>query len=143
MYDAFKPFNFKEEMIMKKISLISVLLALFVFANSAYAEIPINSKEDIEGTWKLQSTKNSATAKESIPREDTWVFKNGQVTILNIPREGSHYDQQAVTYEIENGKLKIPYVGRSGFDTFSLVEKNDNSMTLKGKFGEIYFFNKK
>ena len=130
-------------MIAKKISLTSVLLALSMYAVSALADIPFESKDEIEGTWKLQSTKNSATAKESILREDTWVFKNGQVTILNIPREGSHYDQQPVTYEIDNGKLKIPYVGRSGFDTFSLVEKNDNSMILKGKFGEIYFFKKK
>lgn len=128
---------------MKKISLASVVLALSVFAVSALADIPLESKDDLAGTWKLQSTKNSATAKESIPREDTWVFKNGQVTILNIPREGSHYDQQPVNYEIENGKLKIPYVGRSGFDSFSLVEKDDKSMTLKGKFGEHYFFNKK
>lgn len=128
---------------MKKISLTSALLALSVFAVSAYADIPLESKDDLAGTWKLQSTKNSATAKESIPREDTWVFKNGQVTILNIPREGKHYDQQPVNYEIESGKLKIPYVGRSGFDTFSLVEKNDKSMILKGKFGEHYFFNKK
>ncbi|MGR9086920.1 MAG: lipocalin family protein [Gammaproteobacteria bacterium] len=130
-------------MIVKKISLTSVLLALSVYAASALADIPLESKEDLLGTWKLVSTKNSATAKESIPREDTWVFKNGQVTILNIPREGSHYDQQAVTYEIEDGKLKIPYVGRSGFDSFSLVEKSDNSMILKGKFGEFYYFDKK
>ncbi|MGR8953291.1 MAG: hypothetical protein ACU83V_12885, partial [Gammaproteobacteria bacterium] len=90
-----------------------------------------------------QYTKNSATAKQTIQREDTWVFKGGKLTILNIPREGTHYDQQPVNYEIDNGKLKIPYVGRSGFDTFSLVEKDDKSMTLKGKFGEHYYFVKK
>jgi hypothetical protein len=130
-------------MIVKIISLTSVFLTLSLFAVSVHADIPLESKDDIQGAWKLQSTKNSATAKESLPREDTWVFKNGQVTILNIPREGAHYDQLPVTYEIDNGKLKIPYVGRSGFDTFSLVEKDDKSMTLKGKFGEYYFFSRK
>lgn len=128
---------------MKKISLTPLFLALSVFAGAVLAEIPIESKGDLDGAWKLETTKNSATAKESLPREDTWVFKNGQVTIKNIPREGSHYDQKPVNYEVADGQLKIPYVGRSGFDTFSLVEKDDKSMTLKGKFGEHYFFSKK
>ncbi|MGZ8136193.1 MAG: hypothetical protein ACXW1W_03410 [Methylococcaceae bacterium] len=128
---------------MKKISWTSVLLALSVFAGSVYADISLESKEEVQGAWKLQHTKNSVSAKETIPREDTWIFKDGKLTILNIPREGSHYDQAPVNYEIENGKLKIPYIGRSGFDTFSLVEKDDKTMTLKGKFGEYYYFNKK
>lgn len=128
---------------MKKINLASAFLALSLFAGSAYADIELKSKDDVQGTWKLQYTKNSASAKDTIKREDTWVFQGGKVTILNIPREGAHYDQQPVTYEIDNGKLKIPYVGRSGFDTFSLVEKDDQTMVLKGKFGEIYYFSKK
>ncbi|MEC4748167.1 lipocalin family protein [Methylomicrobium sp. Wu6] len=128
---------------MKRMRWVSGLLILSLITGSVYADIELKSKNDVEGTWKLQHTKNSASAKETIKREDTWVFRDGKITILNIPREGSHYDQQPVNYEIENGKLKIPYVGRSGFDTFSLVEKDDKTMTLKGKFGEIYYFNKK
>jgi len=31
----------------------------------------------------------------------------------------------------------------SRFDLFTLVEKDDNSMTLKGKFGGYYYFIKK
>jgi hypothetical protein len=35
-------------------------------------------------------------------------------------------------------------LGRSDkFDVFSLVEKDDKGMTLKGKFGDIYHFIKK
>lgn len=128
---------------MKKLRLATGLLVLSFFAGSVYADIELKSKSEIEGTWKLQYTKNSATAKQTIQREDTWVFQGGKVTIRNIPREGSHYDQQPVSYEIDNGKLKIPYVGRSGFDTFTLVEKDDKTMTLKGKFGELYYFSKK
>jgi len=128
---------------MKIINLAPALLALSLVTGSVLADIELKSKDEIVGTWKLQYTKNSATAKENINREDTWVFKDGKVTILNIPREGSHYDQQPVNYEIDNGKLKIPYVGRSGFDTFSLIEINDKAMVLKGKFGEIYYFTKK
>ncbi|WP_374089059.1 hypothetical protein [Methylomicrobium lacus] len=128
---------------MKKISLAPAFLALSLFTGSVLADIELKSVDDVQGTWKLQYTKQSASAKETIQREDTWVFQGGKITIRNIPREGAHYDQQPVNYEIDNGKLKIPYVGRSGFDTFSLVEKDDKTMTLKGKFGELYYFNKK
>ncbi|KJV06063.1 hypothetical protein [Methylocucumis oryzae] len=127
---------------MKKIIIKSVLLALAV-TGLAYADTNLTSKDDVEGTWKLEYTRNSATAKETIPRQDTWVFKNGKVTILNIARAEGHYDQAPLAYEIEDGKLKVPYLGRTGFDTFALIEKTDNAMTLKGKFGEHYYFVKK
>lgn len=128
---------------MKRINLAAILLILSAFTSAVYADITLQSKEEVEGTWKLQSTKNSLTDKESIPREDTWVFKDGKVTILHIPREGKFYDQPPVNYEIEDGKLKIALVGSSRFDVFSLVEKDDKSMTLKGKFGGYYYFTKK
>lgn len=128
---------------MKKLCRTLLFLFLSICANAALAEMALTSKDDLLGTWKLKYTKNSATAKESITREDTWIFKDGKVEILNIPREGSHYNQAPVTYEVEDNKLKIPYVGRSGFDTFTLLEKEGSSMILKGKFGEQYYFEKK
>lgn len=128
---------------MKKLSLATMLLVLSVFTNAVYADITLQSREEVAGTWKLQSTRNSLTDKESIPREDTWVFKDGKVTILHIPREGKFYDQPPVNYEIEDGKLKIALLGNNRFDLFSLVEKDDKSMTLKGKFGGYYYFIKK
>ncbi len=63
---------------MKRINLAAILLILSVFTSAVYADITLQSKEEVEGTWKLQSTKNSLTNKESIPREDTWVFKDGK-----------------------------------------------------------------
>ena len=128
---------------MKKINLAAMLLLLSAFTSAVYADITLQSKEEVEGTWKLDHTKNSLADKESIPRVDTWVFKDGKLTILNIPREGKYYDQPPVNYEIENGKLKIALVGSGRFDIFSLVEKDDKSMTLKGKFGGYYYFIKK
>ncbi|MGR8953709.1 MAG: hypothetical protein ACU83V_15050, partial [Gammaproteobacteria bacterium] len=64
---------------MNKMSWISVLLTLFLWANSVYADIELKSPNEVEGTWKLQYTKNSATAKQTIQREDTWVFKGGKL----------------------------------------------------------------
>ncbi|MDO9160840.1 MAG: hypothetical protein Q8N35_07400 [Methylococcaceae bacterium] len=127
---------------MKKINLLTISLLAF-FLNSAYAEITLESKSEVEGTWKLQYTKNSLNDKEAINREDTWIFKDGKATILHIPRDGKYYDQPPVNYEIENGKLKIALVGNGRFDIFSLEEKDDKSMTLKGKFGGYYYFTKK
>jgi hypothetical protein len=128
---------------MKKINLTAMLLGLSVFAGAVYADVDLKSKDEVQGAWKLQYTKNSLTDKQAIDREDTWVFKDGKLTILHIPREGKFYDQPPVNYEVEEGKLKIALVGNSRFVIFSLVEIDDKSMTLKGKFGGYYYFNKK
>jgi hypothetical protein len=128
---------------MKKINLAAVLLGLSLFGSAVYADITLQSKEEVQGTWKLQYTKNSLNDKQAIDREDTWVFKDGKVTILHIPREGTYYDQPPVAYEVEDGKLKVAIIGSSRFDLFTVVEKDDKNMTLKGKYGDYLYFNKK
>ena len=128
---------------MKKINLAVVLLGLSLFGSAVYADITLQSKEEVQGTWKLQYTKNSLNDKQAINREDTWVFKDGKVTILHIPREGTYYDQPPVAYEVEDGKLKVAIIGSSRFDLFTVVEKDDKNMTLKGKYGDYLYFNKK
>ena len=126
---------------MKKLYL---AMALWVFAGQGFADVPLQSGDEIQGSWKLEYTKKSASASDTIKREDTWAFNAGKVTITHIPRDGTYYDQTPVNYEVENGKLKISLLGRSDkFDVFSLVEKDDKTMTLKGKFGDIYHFIKK
>jgi hypothetical protein len=63
---------------------------------------------------------------------------------LHIPREGVFYDQPPVNYEIVEGKLNVAILGRPDkFEVFSLLDKDDKNMTLKGKFGVLYFFVKK
>ena len=128
---------------MKKINLAAVLFGLSVFGSAVYADVTLQSKEEVQGTWKLQSTKNSLNDKQSIDREDTWVFKDGKLTILHIPREGTYYDQPPVVYEVEDGKLKVAIIGSGRFDLFTVVEKDDKNMILKGKYGGYYYFTKK
>ncbi len=129
---------------MKKINFALLSIGLSLITSPVFAESVLKSKEDVQGTWKLDHTKKSAASSEIIKREDTWSFKNGTVTITHIPRDGTFYDQSPVNYEVEDGKLKISLLGRSDkFDTFSLVEKDDKTMVLKGKYGDIYVFNKK
>jgi hypothetical protein len=128
---------------MKQLNLAAILLGLSIVSSAVYADVTLQTKEEVQGTWKLQSTKNSLTDKQAINREDTWVFKDGKLTILHIPREGAYYDQPPVAYEIEDGKLKVALVGSSRFDLFTVVEKDEKNMTLKGKYGGYYFFDKK
>lgn len=129
---------------MKKILLqIMLLLVFFLAGNAVYADVAVQAKEEVEGEWKLQTTKNSLNDRRPVTREDTWVFKAGKVTILNIPREGTHYDQPPVNYDVDNGKLKIDVLGGSRFDLYTVIEKDDTKMTLKGKFGDYYYFTKK
>ncbi len=130
-------------MIMKNINLALIALGLSAFGSAVFADVTLQSKEEVVGTWKLDSATNSLKDKEPVKREDTWVFKDGKVTILNIPREGTYYDQPPVDYEVEDGKLKVSLVGSSRFNLYSVVEKDDKSMTLKGKFGGYYYFIKK
>lgn len=129
---------------MKKINAAAILLGLALFMPVVNADITLQSKDEVQGSWKLDHTKKNVNSQEIMKREDTWSFKDGKVTITHIPREGTYYDQTPVNYEVEDGKLKISLLGRSDkFDIFSLVEKDDKNMTLKGKFGDMYYFNKK
>jgi len=128
---------------MKKINLAALFLGLSLFASAVYADVALQSKAEVNGTWKLKSTTNSLNDKQAVNREDTWVFKDGKVTILHIPREGTYYDQPPVNYDIEDGKLKVAVVGSNRFDIYTVVEINDKNMTLKGKFGGYYYFDKK
>ncbi len=129
---------------MKQLILTVVLLGLPTFGITAHADVLLQSKSEVEGTWKLETTKNSLNDRRPAAREDTWVFKDdGKVTILHIPREGTYYDQPPVPYDVVDGKLKIEVLGGSRFDMFTVVEIDDKKMTLKGKFGDYNYFVKK
>lgn len=128
---------------MKKIMLTMLLMGLPLFTNSIFADVAIKTKEEVEGAWELKTTKNSLNDRRPKTREDTWVFKDGTVTIMHIPREGTYYDQPPVPYEVQDGKLKVTVLGGSRFDLYSVVELTDKAMTLKGKYGDYNYFSKK
>ena len=130
---------------MAKTTVALILSSALFFSGNLYAESSLLTNQNIQGSWVLEYTKNSEKSEETVKREDTWIFSdNGTVTIAHIPREGSYYDQAPVNYEIEEGKLKVSILGRSGkFDHFSVVNKEEKVMTLKARFGSIYQFIKK
>jgi len=125
---------------MLKISRILILLGLSALGALAYADVFLNSTADIQGNWKLKTTKNSLNDRHPITREDSWEFKGDKVTITHIAREGTFYDQPPVPYEVVDGKLKITVLGGSRFELYTVVEKDDKNMTLKGKFGDYNYF---
>ena len=49
---------------MKQINLAAVLLGLSIFGSTVYADVTLQSRDEVQGTWKLQSTKNSLTDKQ-------------------------------------------------------------------------------
>ncbi|NOR69681.1 MAG: hypothetical protein GQ532_08320 [Methylomarinum sp.] len=130
---------------MKKTNIVAILSTILIFSGNAYAESTPLTSQNVQGTWSLKYTKKSEKSEKHLPREDTWTFNNNStVTIKNIPREGSHYDQLPVNYTIEDGKLSVSVLGRSGkFDKFSVINKDEKNMTLKARFGAIYQFIKK
>ncbi len=129
---------------MKKFSLAVLIGGMSMVSGLVFADMAFKSPAEVQGNWKLEYTKKSVTAEEINKREDSWAFNGGLATLTHIPREGIFYDQPAVPFEIENGKLKISILGRPDkFDVFTLLELGSNSMTLKGKFGDVYHFVKK
>ncbi len=129
---------------MKKITVAAILSSTFFFSGNLYAESSSLTNQNIQGSWTLEYTKKSEKSEEIIKREDTWVFGNSTVTIKHIPRDGGYFDQAPVNYEIEGDKLKVSILGRAGkFDSFSLINKEENIMILKSRFGSIYQFIKK
>jgi hypothetical protein len=129
---------------MKKISLAVLLGGMSMVYSLAFADMAFKSNVEVQGSWKLEYTKKSVNAEEMNKREDSWAFNGNLVTLTHIPREKIFYDQPPVPYVIEDGKLKISILGRPDkFDVFTLLEKDDKSMSLKGKFGDVYHFVKK
>lgn len=128
---------------MKKLNLMALLFGLSLFTSHVFADITLQSADEVQGTWNLKYSKNSLTDKQPINREDIWVFKEGKLTILHIPRDGIYYDQPPVSYAVEDGKLKVAIVGSSRVDLYTVTEKDAKNMTLKGKYGNYYFFSQK
>lgn len=126
-----------------KIAILSALLGLI--SSHAFA-VAITSEQEIAGTWLLEYTKKTEQDSDPKPMGITWVLKDKKLVQKGIPQaRGGAYDSAPMDYLIENGNLKVGIPGRAGkFDEYSLVEKNDSSMTLKDpKFGTLFYFSKK
>ena len=129
---------------MRKISFAVLVGAMSMVSSLVFADLAFKSNAEVQGNWKLEYTRKSVNAEETNKREDSWAFNGNLVNLTHIPREGIFYDQPPVPFTIDEGKLKISILGRPDkFDVFTLLEQTSNSMSLKGKFGDVYHFVKK
>jgi hypothetical protein len=131
---------------MKTISTLlhSVGLCLLLGASTAYADIALDSDQQITGTWRLEYTKKNLETDKIMERSDTWVIEKGKLMMKGIRQEGSPaYDSIAVDYKIEDGQFKVA-LGRPGkFDNYILITRTSDAMVLKDRMGVFYHFKKK
>ena len=124
---------------------IFLLLSAFLLPLHTQAEtIKLKDKSEIIGLWVLESV--APTLKRPRINENrVWEFrKDGIIAISGYNRKMGSNSSQNVQYQIKDGKILTPQVGRPGkFMTYRVYEKSDTLMTLKGGIEGYYFFKKK
>lgn len=126
---------------MKK-HLIKVCSALFLTVTAFSAQaLDIKSEADVAGQWELQATARSLDGEQSSSNKETWIIQNGKLEMKGLVKpRGDAYDVPPVDMTIENGKIRIPVMGRAGkFRDYTLEKKTDDSMVLKGSEGYLFF----
>lgn len=126
---------------MKK-HLLKICSALFftVTAFSAQA-LEIKSEADVAGTWELQATARSLDGPQSSANKETWIIQNGKLEMKGLVKpRGAAYDVPPMDVTYENGKMRIPVMGRAGkFREYTLEKKTADGMVLKGSEGYVFF----
>ena len=123
-----------------------IILALILFsALSVQAEVALESNADVIGVWNLDgSAKDLESAKR--PGQQTWEFtKKGKLATSGYDRRlpGGNFSVTS-SYEVKGGKIVSDVPGRPGKTaSYTVIEKDANSMILKQEFGEYLFFTKK
>lgn len=125
-----------------KISLL--IVALIMACTHAFAEVRLKDSSEIAGTWLLEAVAPSLD-REKIPENRTWEFRtDGTIVTSGYNRHFNRYDEQEMTYQIKNGKIVADWPGRPGKTiSYSVYEKDEDHMILKGGIEGYYFFKKK
>jgi hypothetical protein len=119
-------------------------LCLLLGISNAYADISLDSDEQIKGVWRLEYSKKNLETAKVVERSDTWVIENGKLIMKGIRQESTPvYDSIPVNYKIEEGLFKVA-LGRPGkFDSYTLISRTADAMVLKDRMGVFYHFKKK
>ncbi len=123
--------------------IIDIILASGLSASIALAQgTAIQSPADIAGNWVMESTAITLTGARTA-EGSKWVFgADGTLSRTSLYKfsesltGGGQEGTIEETFEVKDGKI----VTANG-DTYSVVEKKPDAMTLKGPFG--YYFLKK
>jgi len=102
-----------------------------------YAQgIAIQGPADVAGDWVLESTAIYLTG-ERDPEGSKWVFgADGNLARTSLYKFSESEGTIEEKFEVKDGKIVTP-----NGDTFTLIDKKPDTMTLKGPFG-YYFFKK-
>ncbi len=122
---------------MRRRSTINIIIASGLAASMTYAQgIAIQGPGDVAGNWVLESTAIYLTG-ERDPEGSKWVFgADGNLARTSLYKFSESEGTIEEKFEVKDGKIVTP-----NGDTFTLIDKKPDTMTLKGPFG-YYFFKK-
>lgn len=122
---------------MRRQSRINIIIASGLAASMTYAQgIAIQGPADVAGNWVLESTAIYLTGKRA-PEGSKWVFgADGNLARTSVYKFSESEGTIEEKFEVKDGKIVTP-----NGDTFAVIEKKPDTMTLKGPFG--YYFLKK
>ncbi len=115
----------------------NIIIASGLAASMTYAQgIAIQGPADVAGDWVLESTAIYLTGKRA-PEGSKWVFgADGNLARTSLYKFSDSEGTIEEKFEVKDGKIVTP-----NGDTFTLIDKKPDTMTLKGPFG-YYFFKK-
>ena len=122
---------------MRRRSRINTIIASGLAASMTYAQgIAIQGPADVAGNWVLESTAIYLTGTRA-PEGSKWVFgADGSLARTSLYKFSESEGTIEEKFEIKDGKIVTP-----NGDTFAVIDKKPDTMTLKGPFG--YYFLKK
>jgi hypothetical protein len=122
---------------MRRRSRINTIIASGLAASMTYAQgIAIQGPADVAGNWVLESTAIYLTGNRA-PEGSKWVFgADGSLARTSLYKFSESEGTIEEKFEVKDGKIVTP-----NGDTFAVIDKKPDTMTLKGPFG--YFFFKK
>ena len=122
---------------MRRRSRINTIIASGLAASMTYAQgIAIQGPADVAGNWVLESTAIYLTGKRA-PEGSKWVFgADGNLARTSLYKFSESEGTIEEKFEVKDGKIVTP-----NGDTFAVIDKKPDTMTLKGPFG--YYFLKK
>jgi hypothetical protein len=122
---------------MRRRSKIYIIIASGLAASMTYAQgIAIQGPADVAGNWVLESTAIYLEGKRA-PEGSKWVFgADGNLARTSLYKFSESEGTIEEKFEVKDGKIVTP-----NGDTFALIDKKPDTMTLKGPFG-YYFFKK-
>lgn len=119
-------------------------LTLCITSIGVYAQVDVKDRSDIVGAWKLEVTSPNKDKTNSNKETSTWNFDpDGTVVISGYNRFLDQDTRFEKNYTVEVADKPIIKIRDNlGTSKYTVIEKDDDEMILKGPYG-YYFFERK